>query len=46
MKHKKIIAIITGIILLMTGCGTVGKSSEKKAEGEQVKKEETNSINR
>lgn len=41
MKHKKIIAIITGIILLMTGCGTVGKSSEKKAEGEQVKKEET-----
>ena len=41
MKHKRIIAIVAGILFLITGCGTEGKNNEKNLDGEQTKKEET-----
>lgn len=41
MKYKRIIAIVAGILFLITGCGTEGKNNEKNLDGKQTEKEET-----
>lgn len=38
MKYKRIIAIVAGILFLITGCGTEGKNNEKKFGWEADKK--------
>ena len=37
MKHKRIIAIVAGILFLITGCGTEGKNNEKNWMGSRQK---------
>lgn len=44
MKHKRIIAIVAGILFLITGCGTEGKNNEKNLDGEQTKRKKRKKV--
>lgn len=44
MKHKRIIAIVAGILFLITGCGTEGKNNEKIWMGSRQKRKKRKKV--